>query len=152
MDQSDSPFKAVKYRIALLLLGSAALILYLSLRPSPNLEELDWIPRWLSKWGDTHGELRTGVPFFVLSFYIGSEACLAFPKSRSLPALMWLLGFYGLMALLFLAELSQIPMAHRHFTWGDIGFGCLGIILGAAPVFVRGLLLPNKAKTPDKDR
>jgi hypothetical protein len=134
----------LKYRIILLLGTAAGLIAYLSLRTSPVLAEIAWLPDWLTKWADTHGELRTAVPFFVLSFYIGLEAWLAFPKSRSLPALIWLLGAYGLGALLLLVELLQIPMPDRHFTWGDIGFGLLGILSGGLPVFIRGLFLPEK--------
>jgi hypothetical protein len=108
------------------------------------MSELEWLPDWLAGWADRNGDLRTGVPFFVLSCYLGLEACLAFPKSRTLATLMWLLGFYPLLGLLFLVELAQIPLANRHFSWGDISFGSLGILLGAGPVFVRGLLLPDR--------
>lgn len=124
-------------RIIILSGTGLVLIAYLSLRPSPILSEIGWLPDWLTHWADRHGELRTGVPFFVLSSYWALEVWWRFHLSASLPALLWLLGVYGLGALLGLTELIQIPMPNRHFSWGDISWGMVGSVLGGWPLLLR---------------
>ncbi|MGB0744363.1 MAG: hypothetical protein ACPGSB_07535, partial [Opitutales bacterium] len=111
---------SASHRIAFILTLAVGLIFWLSLRSSPVLSEIAWFPDWLTLWADRNGNLRTALPFFILSFYIGLESCISFSLSRSLPALMWLLGFYGLFALLLLVEFAQLTMPNRYFSWSDI--------------------------------
>ena len=116
------------------------LILYLSLRTSPSLVELSWLPDWLSRWADRHGDFRTLIPYAAASSYIGLEACWIFRRSTSLPALIWLLAAYGLLALLCLTELIQIPLSRRTFSWLDLLWGGLGILSGVLPIWIQAQL------------
>ena len=83
----------------------------------------------------------------MLSTWLALEACWAFRLSRALPNLMWLLAVYGLLALLGITEFIQIWMPQRHASWGDIGWGCAGILAGGWPLLLRSVW-PRKAQ-PD---
>lgn len=106
--------------------------------------EISWLPRWLGHWADRNGELRTAVPFFMLSAYLAIEAWIGFSKSCSLANLAWLLGAFCLIALLTLTEVLQLVLPLRHFDWADIGFGMIGTLLGGFPLLLRALFFRPK--------
>jgi len=98
------------------------------------MSELSWLPDWLTHWADRYGNLRTGVPFFVLSFYIALECCGQFRLCRALPNLVWLLAAYVLFALVCGLEAIQFFLPQRSSTLADIAWGSAGILLGGIPL------------------
>ena len=123
-------------RAAYLLLLLA--ILYLSLRGSPSLREVGWLPTWLSAWADHHGELRTAVPYFaagllcpwMLTRNQAREAGNNHPIGDGRLAVS-LRGAASLFALLLLTEGAQLVLPNRVASLADIGWGTLGIVVGA---------------------
>lgn len=136
----------MKYRVGFILLVVGSLILYLSLRPSPSLREVSWLPGWLGAWADQHGDLRTGVPFFVLSSYFALEAWWTFRSFKYLPYVLWILGASGLLVLLGLAEVIQVWLPQRTASFGDIAWGSVGTIAGGWPLLFRRVW-PRKARS-----
>ena len=124
-------------RAAYLLLLLA--ILYLSLRGSPSLREVCWLPEWLSAWADRHGELRTAVPYCAAGLLcpwllIRNQAR---PTGRSHPIghgrlapSLWAAA--SLFALLLLTEGAQLVLPNRLASLADIALGTLGIVVGVA--------------------
>jgi len=124
-------------RAAYLLLLLA--ILYLSLRGSPSLREVCWLPEWLSAWADRHGELRTAVPYCAAGLLcpwllIRNQAR---PTGRSqlighgrLAPSLWAAA--SLFALLLLTEGAQLVLPNRLASLADIALGTLGIVVGVA--------------------
>jgi hypothetical protein len=124
-------------RAAYLLLLLA--ILYLSLRGSPSLREVCWLPEWLSAWADRHGELRTAVPYCAAGLLcpwllIRNQAR---PTGRSqlighgrLAPSLWAAA--SLFALLLLTEGAQLVLPNRVPSLADIAWGTLGIVVGVA--------------------
>jgi hypothetical protein len=124
-------------RAAYLLLLLA--ILYLSLRGSPSLREVCWLPEWLSAWADRHGELRTAVPYCAAGLLcpwllIRNQAR---PTGRSqlighgrLVPSLW--AATSLFALLLLTEGAQLVLPNRLASLADIAWGTLGIVAGVA--------------------
>jgi hypothetical protein len=114
-------------------------ILYLSLRGSPSLREVCWLPEWLSAWADRHGELRTAVPYCAAGLLcpwllIRNQAR---PTGRSqlighgrLAPSLWAAA--SLFALLLLTEGAQLVLPNRLASLADIAWGTLGIVVGVA--------------------
>lgn len=129
----------MKYRIPLAIISGCLLIAYFSLRSSPILTEVGWLPHWLSQWAGAgnNGERRTSVPFFVLSFYLACEAILSIKHCRALPFMLWGLAAYALFGLLCITEFVQIWLPQRTASWADIIWGSLGIIAGSLPLLFR---------------
>lgn len=113
-------------------------VLYLSLRPSPVLMEVAWLPNWLSEWADRHGDLRTGVPYLGASFLIC--LCVAL-YDQICPSVMMpasarrithlILSGGGLFFLLVLTEVIQLWLPQRWPRWQDVFWGGSGILVGA---------------------
>lgn len=99
----------------LLLLGLAALA-YLSLRPSPWIEEVVWVPSSISRWADRHGILRNTAAFFVFGLFV-----FAFLGRR------W---FHAAALCLFATaiEVAQLWIPHRAYDPKDIAAGVAGIL------------------------
>ena len=100
---------------------------YLTLRPSPILNELPWLPDWLGHWADANGDLRTAVPFFLLSLLwaVGGRRL----RGRSW-ARRWVSGFAGIWLLLLVTESLQLLIPSRNFSLLDIAWGTIGFAIG----------------------
>lgn len=108
-------------------------ILYLSLRSSPSLSSVDWLPSQLTQWADRNGEFRTFVPYcfaslllVAIAFFMGKFCIIP----AALEKLCILAGGSGLLTLLTLTELAQLALEQRVASWADLGWGSLGIALG----------------------
>jgi hypothetical protein len=124
-------------RAAYLLLLLA--ILYLSLRGSPSLREVCWLPGWLSAWADRHGELRTAVPYCAAGLLCPwlLTRNQAPPTGRSqlighgrLAPILWAAA--SLFVLLLLTEGAQLVLPNRLASLADVAWGTLGIVVGVA--------------------
>ena len=136
-------------RAAYLLLLLA--ILYLSLRGSPSLREVCWLPEWLSGWADRHGELRTAVPYcaagLLCPWLLTRDQ--ARPTGRSHPIehsrlALSLWAAASLFVLLLLTEGAQLVLPNRFASLADVAWGALGIVVGVAASLGLRALAPRR--------
>jgi hypothetical protein len=115
------------------------IILYLSLRGSPSLREVWWLPEWLSAWADRHGELRTAVPYcaagllcpWLLTRNQARAAGRSHPiRDGRLALSLW--AAVSLFALLLFTEGAQLVLPNRVTSLADVAWGALGIVVGVA--------------------
>ena len=101
----------------LLVLGLAGVIVFLSLRTSPYLQYIPWMPRRIGIWADHHGILRNVAAFFALA-----RAAYVLVGRRLWHVVM--LCFFGTAV-----EVAQIWIPGRVFDWWDILASITGILL-----------------------
>lgn len=124
------------YGLALL---GAGLVLYLSWRTHPRMEDVWFIPDWVSAWADErrNDTLRTAVPFVALGWLVGGWLWV-----QGRPWQQWLWAWVALVALVSAAEIGQVFMPERSFDLADIAWGAAGALLGLGTVAaLRGLRL-----------
>ena len=110
-----------------LILVGIGLVFYLSWQPNPELHSIWFIPKWVADWTDIEANknLRTGVPFLVLSGLVG-----LLPRATRWSSSQWLFAWLGIVAVVVVAEVGQLLNPTRHFDWADIGWGATGGFLG----------------------
>jgi len=115
---------------ALALVG-AGLVLYLSWRTHPRMEDVWFIPDWVSAWADErrNDTLRTAVPFVALGWLAGGWLSV-----QGRPWRQWLWAWAALVGLVIVAEIGQVFMPERSFDLADIGWGAAGALLGLGTV------------------
>jgi hypothetical protein len=111
----------------LFLLSSASLVLFLSWLPNPIISTYGFFPKAVGQWvdADANINIRTAVPFLAMGLMAGCWLVL----TRQ-PWQRWIgfgLGFAGIV---FVAEVGQLPLPHRHFDWEDIAWGTTGAFGG----------------------
>lgn len=116
--------------IGMALLG-AGLIFYFSWLPSPDIGTQPYFPKFIGNWIDSHGNLRTAVPFLFMAI-LGEMFIHTQKKSKGRLRIAFLLAQ---IVILFIAEIGQLYLPKRHFDWGDIGWGIMGSIAGITIVF-----------------
>lgn len=104
-------------------IAGIALVLYLSWVPDSRMNAVSWMPGWVGEWADDgHKDSRTALPFVGLGLMTGLLLIL---RRRWKPT-DWLAAWAALTVVVLLAELGQIPIPTRRFTFTDIGWGALG--------------------------
>lgn len=99
------------------------LTFYLSWVPDSRMNAVFWMPRWVGEWADSgHKDFRTALPFVGLGLMTGTLLILR----RMWKPAEWLAAWAALVAVVLLAELGQLPIVTRRFTFADIGWGTLG--------------------------
>jgi hypothetical protein len=129
-----------------LVLVGAGLVLYLSWRAHPRMEDVGFIPAWVSAWADErrNDTLRTAVPFVALGWLVGGWLSV-----RDQPWRQWLWAWAALVALVVVAEVGQLFQDERSFDLADIAWGAVGALLGLGTVAaVRWLYLALSRRTP----
>lgn len=117
---------SMRIPILLIVLG-IALVFYLSWIPSPYMKFVWFLPDWIASWADVrqNGDLRTAVPFVFLGFFTG------FLLIRlSSPWYWWLFACLGLSLVAVIAEVGQLALPNRYFSWDDIEWGTAGAVIG----------------------
>ena len=114
-----------------LVLAGAGLVLYLSWRAHPRMEDVSFIPNWVSAWADErrNDTLRTAVPFVALGWLVGGWLWV-----QRRPRHQWLWAWVVLVALVVVAEVGQLFQAERSFDLADIAWGAAGALLGLGMV------------------
>ncbi|UFH54592.1 VanZ family protein [Spirosoma sp. KNUC1025] len=115
--------------IYLLLIVGIILVFYLSWVQDSDLIHVWFMPDWLASWTDkkANENIRTGVPFIFLGMFAG----LLPTRTQRLMA-RWAIVWLILVGVVILAELGQLLLPDRVFSWEDIGWGALGSIIGLA--------------------
>ena len=102
------------------------LVFYLSWLPSPDFQESWYFPSQLVIWTNSHGRLRTGVPFVFLGLLADF-----LPRPNEIKSLSFYLSYLLLLSLVVtIAEIGQLFLSHRHFDMIDIVWGVLGGVAG----------------------
>lgn len=114
-----------------LVLVGAGLVLYLSWRAHPRMEDVGFIPGWVSAWADErrNDTLRTAVPFVALGWLVGGWLAV-----QRRPWRHWLWAWAALVLLVSVAEIGQLFQDERSFDLADIGWGAAGALLGLGTV------------------
>lgn len=126
---------------AVLILG-AALVLYLSWVPDSRMALIPWMPHWLGAWADDSREnSRTAYPLVMLGAITGVWLILNNAGRRLMP---WIASWGALIAIVAIAELGQLWIPRRDFTFEDIGWGALGagaglLLIGSMRLAANGL-------------
>jgi small-conductance mechanosensitive channel len=120
--------------VLLLFLAVIGFILYVTFRSSPKITEIPWFPTFLAVWFDEHDEIRHLIGYGVLAaltFWVRFD----FSDSRhrflrKLRTSRYRTGRLGaLFVMIYLLELTQLPLQHRDFDWMDIVNGWAGVLL-----------------------
>ncbi|MVM35461.1 hypothetical protein GO755_35900 [Spirosoma sp. HMF4905] len=121
-------------RLTYLILSiGVALILYLSWQPHYDFKHIWFIPNWVSRWTDVHanGNIRTAVPFVFMGLFAGF-----LPSSQPRSIFQWLILWLILVGIVTLAEVGQLLIPSRFFSFEDIGWGATGALAGLFTSFV----------------
>ncbi len=110
-------YKKADVLIGFIILICIALILYLSWLPKGKLGKETYLPQWILDWSNTNYNIRTGIPFFVLGYFIAL-------KSR-----FWT-SFSLCFGVVLLAEIGQFFLPGRHPDVMDVFYGALGALIG----------------------
>lgn len=110
-----------------------ALMTFFALRTSPFMQELPWLPGWLSAWADRHWVLRSFVGFFAFGL-------LWFVIVSVRPAHAAALALFGTAV-----EVAQIWIPRRVFDWKDIGASILGVLAAWLVVVAAGIVFRRRA-------
>lgn len=116
----------IRILYGLILLG-VALVFYLSWVPNPDLHFVRFVPGWVARWADqeVNEDLRTGVPFVFLGLLAG----LLFAQ-RPDDFFRWFISWLILTGVVVIAEVGQLWLPKRTFSWIDIGWGAAGALVG----------------------
>ena len=116
----------IKPLYLIVLLGGIAIVFYLSWLPDPNIGYKPYFPKWLGKWTNAHGNLRTAVPFVFLG--LTGEIFQSKSQVQTWKRRIILLTILAL--IVSLAEAGQLFIPKRHFDPGDIMWGIVGAATG----------------------
>ena len=92
-------------------------IFYFSWLPSGEFGDETYLPQWLLTWCNTYYNLRTAIPFVILSFLMTLKY-----KARHVLIIC--------LVLVTIAELGQYFIPKRFPDYRDILFGLLGTLFG----------------------
>jgi hypothetical protein len=114
---------------SVILLG---LILYLTLKRNPAIQEVRWMPGNYSEFFDLHDNWKnfTGFGVLAMTVYLGWPPNPA-PRWQRLT---WEAGLTGLCCgIVFSMEFLQLYIPTRHCDWKDMVWGAAGAILAWVP-------------------
>ena len=123
--------KLVKW-INIILCSILVIIIFLcSWFKSPDLGTNIFLPDWLNKWSNIHGQIRTAIPFIPLGFLLNTY------KKK------WIISISGFLIcflVVIIAELGQFLIPTRYPDIFDVLSGLLGAVVG---MFFQNLIKKN---------
>lgn len=108
----------------LLVTMPAVVIGYCSLRGSPYLAELPFMPAWLGDWLDSHQDVRHLAGYAGLTFV----TMLMFRLGR--PARHRAVVLVGVAMVAAVLEAAQLFLPNRHADWLDAAWSWVGVVVG----------------------
>ena len=108
-------------------------VIFMSWKTTPYLKEVEFVPSWLSRWGDLpqNNQIRTAVPFMGLGFLCGIY--LRFSKRTFFS--YWAMAWLGLIMIVCIAELGQYYIPSRQLDFMDVFWGMVGSGFGLGLAF-----------------
>jgi glycopeptide antibiotics resistance protein len=105
-------------------------IFYLSWLPEGHLGKETHLPTWLLNWSNTYFNVRTAIPFTILSFLLCAWHSVSTPIPLKIKIPFWVVNIGTASFIVCLAEGGQFFISHRHPDPKDVVYGILGSILG----------------------
>jgi glycopeptide antibiotics resistance protein len=135
-----------------LLLFLVAEIFYLSWLPNGRLGKETYLPLWILSWSNTYFNIRTAIPFIILSFMFEAWHTIKTPSVREKKVPFWTINMAISTIIVCLAEGGQFFILNRHPDFMDVIFGILGSILGCflyylLNIFKQLIIIKKKKQT-----
>ncbi len=130
----------------LVLAGVFGVVLWCALAPSPDLVNIEWMPRWIGKWADANPTFRNFPAFGILAMGFYAAGFAWFDPRRG--AGQCALAFIGAVTASFAAvamEVAQVRLPGRFFDPDDIAWSMAGALTGAFVAWLGGLFLPRRS-------
>jgi len=130
----------------LVLAGVFGVVLWCALAPTPDLANIEWIPRWIGKWADANPTFRNFPAFGILAMGFFAAGFVWFDPQRG--AGQCALAFIGAVTASFAAvamEVAQVRLPGRFFDPDDIAWSIAGALTGAFVAWIGGLFLPQRS-------
>lgn len=127
-------FNTLLKRLLVAILGfGVILICFLSWKKNPDLTGVDWIPGWISDWGDLsrNSSKRTGIPFLFMGISVG----LILRIQQNLTMRTMILYWLYLVIFIIIVEAVQLMIPTRYPDIKDVGWGALGAGVGLGLVY-----------------
>jgi hypothetical protein len=129
------------------LAGVFGVVLWCALAPTPDLVNIEWMPKWLGKWADANPTFRNFPAFGILAMVFYAAGFAWFDPRRG--AGQCALAFIAAVTASFAAvamEVAQVRLPGRFFDPDDIAWSMAGALTGAFVVWLGGLPLVSKSR------
>ncbi len=128
------------------LAGVFGVVLWCALAPTPDLVNIEWMPKWLGKWADANPTFRNFPAFGILAmvFYAGGFAWFDPRRGAGQCALAFIAAVTASFAAVAM-EVAQVRLPGRFFDPDDIAWSMAGALTGAFVVWLGGLFLPRRS-------
>ncbi len=126
------------------LAGVFGVVVWCALAPSPDLVNIEWMPKWIGKWADANPTFRNFPAFGILAvvFYAAGFAWVDPRRGAGQCALAFIAAVTASFAAVAL-EVAQVRLPGRFFDPNDIAWSMAGALTGAFVVWLAGLFLPR---------
>lgn len=131
----------------LVLAGVFGVVLWCAIAPSPDLVNIEWMPKWIGKWADANPTFRNFPAFGLLAMVFYAAGFAWFDPSRG--AGQCALGFIAAVTASFAAvamEVAQVRLPGRFFDPDDIAWSMAGALAGALVAFLAGIPLASRRR------
>ncbi len=137
-------FRLVTFLVLAVVFG---VVLWCALAPTPDLVNIEWMPRWIGKWADANPTFRTFPAFGILAMVFYAAGFAWFDPRRG--AGQCALGFIAAVTAAFAAvvmEVAQVRLPGRFFDPNDIAWSMAGALTGAFVAWLGGLPLMARSR------
>lgn len=122
--------KILQFIVVLLLVVLVFEIFYLSWLPNGHLGKETYLPSWLLEWSNVHYNLRTALPFFVLSFLLEAWHAMNASAGKKIKKPFCVFNIGIATVFVCFVEIGQFFVLNRHPDSIDVLYGILGSIAG----------------------
>ena len=128
------------------LVGVFGVVLWCALAPSPDLVNIEWMPKWIGKWADANPTFRNFPAFGILAmvFYAAGFAWFDPARGAGQCALAFIAAVTASIAAVAM-EVAQVRLPGRFFDPNDIAWSMAGALAGAFVAWLAGLFLPRRS-------
>lgn len=120
-------------------------VLWCALAPSPDLVNIQWMPRWIGKWADANPTFRNFPAFGILAIVFYAGGCVWFDPQRGAGRLaLAFVAAVSTSAVALALETMQTQLPGRFFDPDDIAWSMAGALTGAFAAWLAGLFLRRR--------